>query len=337
MRWGEPISYIGARTGRRGRRPQDWSPAPLLAFLAALVAVAPPRVAAQEEQPTFKAEVKVVNVLATVRDKRGAFIRDLGKDEFSVLENGRAQAIRYFSRETDLPLTLGVMIDTSLSQKRVMEAERIASYSFLEHVLREKKDQVFIMQFDLSPILRQELTSSFLKLSEALERVDVPSMNDLRSQTGGGTMLYDAMLKASREIMQKQTGRKALIVLTDGVDTGSDATIMDAIEAAQRADTLIYSILFSDEGYYGIFSGGADGRAVLMRMSRETGGGFFEVSKKQSLDGIFAQIQEELRSQYNIGYESDQPVSVSEWRKLQVTTHRKGLAVQARGRYWAQR
>ena len=337
MRWGRAISHIRGRAGRRGRRPQDWSPAPLLAFLAALVAVAPPRVAAQEEQPTFKAEVKVVNVLATVRDKRGAFIRDLGKDEFSVLENGRAQAIRYFSRETDLPLTLGVMIDTSLSQKRVMEAERIASYSFLEHVLREKKDQVFIMQFDLSPILRQELTSSFLKLSEALERVDVPSMNDLRSQTGGGTMLYDAMLKASREIMQKQTGRKALIVLTDGVDTGSEATIMDAIEAAQRADTLIYSILFSDEGYYGIFSGGADGRAVLMRMSRETGGGFFEVSKKQSLDGIFAQIQEELRSQYNIGYESDQPVSVSEWRKLQVTTHRKGLAVQARGRYWAQR
>ena len=334
MRWGEPISYIGARTGRRGRRPQDWSPAPLLAFVVALV---PVLLAAQEEQPTFKAEVKVVNVLATVRDKRGAFIRDLGKDDFSVLENGRAQAIRYFSRETDLPLTLGVMIDTSLSQKRVMEAERIASYSFLEHVLREKKDQVFIMQFDLSPILRQELTSSFLKLSEALERVDVPSMNDLRSQTGGGTMLYDAMLKASTEIMQKQTGRKALIVLTDGVDTGSEATIMDAIEAAQRADTLIYSILFSDEGYYGIFSGGADGRAVLMRMSRETGGGFFEVSKKQSLDGIFAQIQEELRSQYNIGYESDQPVSVSEWRKLQVTTHRKGLAVQARGRYWAQR
>jgi len=285
----------------------------------------------------FKAEVKVVNVLATVRDKRGAFIRDLGKDDFSVLENGRPQTIRYFSRETDLPLTLGLMIDTSLSQKHVMEAERIASYSFLERVLREKKDQVFIMQFDLSPILRQELTSSFLKLSEALERVDVPSMNDLQSQTGGGTMLYDAMSKASGEIMRKQTGRKALIVLTDGVDTGSEATIADAIEAAQRADTLIYSILFSDEGYYGIFSGGADGRAVLMRMSRETGGGFFEVSKKQSLDNIFALIQEELRSQYNIGYESDQPVGVSEWRKLQVTTHRKGLAVQARGRYWAQR
>jgi len=302
-----------------------------------LTAVPSPRVAAQDEQPTFKAEVKVVSVLATVRNKKGAFIRDLTKDDFSVSENGRPQVIKYFSRQTDLPLTLGLMIDTSMSQKRVMEAERIASYSFLEQVLREKKDQVFIMQFDLSPILRQELTSSFLKLSEALQRVDTPSMNDLHSQTGGGTMLYDAMWKASREIMRNQTGRKALIVLTDGVDTGSEVGINDAIEAAQKSDTLIYAILFSDETYYGGFGGGPEGRNVLVRMSRETGGGFFEVSKRQSLDDIFTQLQEELRSQYNIGYESDQPVSISEFRKIQLTTHQKGLNVQSRNRYWAQR
>jgi len=311
-------------------------PCRLLALFVLPLVAQPPNVAAQDEQPTFKAEVKVVNVLATVRNKKGAFIRDLGKDDFAVVENGRPQTIRYFSRETDLPLTIGLMIDTSMSQKRVMEAERIASYTFLEQVLREKKDQVFIMQFDLSPILRQELTSSFLKLSEALQRVDTPNMNDLRSQTGGGTMLYDAMFKASREIMMNQTGRKALIVLSDGVDTGSEVPMMDAIEAAQKADTLIYSILFSDEGFYGVFGGG-DGRTVLMRMSRETGGGFFEVSKKESLDAIFTQLQEELRSQYNIGYVSDQPVSVSEFRKIQLTTHQKGLSVQARGRYWAQR
>jgi len=307
------------------------------AKLAMLLATVPALVAAQDEQPTFKSEVKVVNVLATVRNKKGAFVSDLGKDDFSVLENGRPQTIKYFSRQSDLPLTIGLMIDTSMSQKRVMEAERIASYTFLEQVLREKKDQVFVMQFDLSPILRQELTSSFLKLSEALQRVDTPNMNDLRSQTGGGTMLYDAMLKASREIMIKETGRKALIVLSDGVDTGSEASIVDSIEAAQKADTLIYSILFSDEGFYVIFSGEANGRNVLMRMSRETGGGFFEVSKKQSLDAIFAQLQEELRSQYNIGYVSDQPVSISEFRKIQLTTKQKGLVVQARSRYWAQR
>src|SRR5580698_7605122 len=216
-----------------------------------------------QEQPTFTTEVKVVNVLATVRDKKGAFVSDLGKDDFSVLENGHPQTIRYFSRQTDLPLTIGLMIDTSMSQKRVMETERIASYAFLEQVLREKKDQVFIMQFDLSPIMRQELTSSFLKLSEALQRVDTPNIGDLRSQTGGGTMLYDAMFKAAREIMQKETGRKALIVLSDGVDTGSEASVVDSIEAAQKADTLIYSILFSDESYYGGFAE-PDGRGVLM-------------------------------------------------------------------------
>jgi VWFA-related protein len=317
--------------GRPSARPYS-----RLTILAAL-AMQSQSLTAQDEQPTFKAEVKVVDVLATVRNKKGAFVRDLGKDDFSVSENGRAQTIRYFSRQTDLPLTLGLMIDTSLSQRRVMEAERIASYSFLEQVLREKKDQVFIMQFDLSPIMRQELTSSFLKLSDALQRVDTPGMNDLQSQTGGGTMLYDAMFKASREVMQHQTGRKALIVLSDGVDTGSEASIGETIEAAQKADTLIYSILFSDEGYYGILGGGADGRGALMRMSRETGGGFFEVSKRQSLDDIFTQLQEELRSQYNIGYVSDQPVSISEFRKIQLTTHQKGLSVQARGRYWAQR
>ena len=150
-------------------------------------------------------------------------------------------------------------------------------------------------------------------------------------------MLYDALVKASTGIMKNQVGpRKALIVLTDGVDTGSAATLPEAIESAQRAGTLIYSILFSDEGYYGIFGGG-DGRGVLARLSRETGGSLFEVSKKLSLDDIFTQLQEELRSQYNIGYVSDEPVSISEFRAIHLTTRRKGLAVQARNRYWAQR
>ncbi len=303
------------------------------ALLAGLLA-AP---AAAQDTATFTTEVKVVNVLAAVRDKRGTFIRDLDKDDFSLAENGRPQNIRYFSRETDLPLTLGLMIDTSTSQLRVMDAERAACYRFLDRVLRENKDQVFVMQFDLSPILRQELTGSLRKLNDALQRVDTPSMNDLVSQTGGGTMLYDAVLKASTGIMKNQNGqRKALIVMSDGVDTGSEATLADAIEAAQRAGTLIYSILFSDAGAYGMFGGG-DGRGALTRMSRETGGGFFEVTKKQSIDDIFAQLQEELRSQYNIGFVSDQPVSISEFRKLQLVTRRKGLVVQARSRYWAQR
>ncbi|MGA2589912.1 MAG: VWA domain-containing protein [Bryobacteraceae bacterium] len=306
-----------------------------LIFSAALVG-AHSVLRGQDEQPTFSTEIKVVNVLATVRDKKGQLIPSLSKDDFSVAENGRPQTIRYFARESDLPLTLGLLVDTSMSQRRVVEAERGASYRFLDRVVREKKDQVFLMQFDLSVMMRQDLTSSLRKLNEALTLVDTPTMNDLRAQTGGGTVLYDAVLKASMDIMRNQKGRKAVIVLTDGVDTGSETTLADSIAAAQRADTLVYSILFSDEGYYGIFGGG-DGKGVLMRMSRETGGGFFEVSKKQGLDQIFEQLEQELRSQYNIGYVSDAPVSISEFRKIRLTTKEKGLVVQARDRYWAQR
>ena len=228
------------------------------------------------------------------------------------------------------------MIDTSMSQQRVMDAERGASIRFLDQVLRPDKDHVFIVQFDMAVMMRQELTSSFKKLNDALVAVDTPSREELYHQLGGGTLLYDAVVKASKDVMQRQQGRKAVIVLTDGVDTGSDATLADAIEAAQRADTLVYSILFSDSGFYG-FIGGANGKGVLMRLSRETGGGFFEVSKKQSIEQIFALIQEELRSQYSLGYVSDQPVRISEFRKLALTTNQKDLVVRTRNRYWARR
>jgi VWFA-related protein len=167
----------------------------------------------------------VVNVLASVRNKKGAFIRDLGKDDFAVVENGRPQTIRYFSRETDLPLTIGLMIDTSMSQKRVMEAERIASYTFLEQVLREKKDQVFIMQFDLVAHPAAGVDFIFPEAERGAAASGYAQHERSASQTGGGTMLYDAMFKASKEIMMNQTGRKALIVLSDGVDTGSEASL----------------------------------------------------------------------------------------------------------------
>ncbi len=293
-------------------------------------------VAGQDDSATFSTEVKVVNVLATVRSKSGEFIRNLTKDDFALLENGRPQTLRYFSRETDLPLTLGLMVDTSLSQERVLDAERAASYRFLDQVLRERVDQVFIMQFDFAIQVRQQLTSQRRKLEETLALVDTPSRKELEVQRGGGTLLFDAVVKASQEIMLNQTNRKALIVLTDGVDMGSDATLENTIEAAQRADTLVYSILFSDSGYYGPFGGG-DGKKGLVRMSKETGGGFFEVSKKQNIEQIFNSIQDELRSQYNLGYVSSEPVRVSEFRSIQLTAKPKGLIVQARDRYWAKR
>jgi VWFA-related protein len=293
---------------------------------------------AQQDDVTFKTGVKVVNVLAAVRTKKGEYVTDLTKDDFAVLENGKPQTIRYFSRETDLPLTLGLMVDTSMSQQRVLEHERSACFHFLDQVLRPDKDKVFIMQFDMAVMMRQELTGSRNKLDEVLSVVDTPTRQELQLQQGGGTLLYDAMYKAARDVMANQLNRKALIVMTDGVDTGSESSLAAAIEAAQRTDTLIYSIEFSDEGYYGGFPGmGPDGRGVLQRMAKDTGGSYYAVTKKRSIDQIFDAIQTELRSQYSIGYVSDEPVRISEFRKLQLTTNRKGLSLQYRDRYWAQR
>jgi VWFA-related protein len=287
----------------------------------------------QPDEATFSTEVKVVNILATVRTKPGQLVTDLTKEDFSLAENRRPEDIRYFSRESDLPLTIGLLVDTSMSQKRVLESERSASFQFVDQVLREGKDQVFVTQFDMAVMTRQKPTSSRRDLEESLPYVDTPSKNELEAQRGGGTLLFDAVVKASREIMSGQRNRKALIILSDGGDNGSDETLASAIEAAQRADTLIYSILFADSAY----SGGFDGKTAMVRLAKETGGSFFEVSKKLSIGQIYGIIEQELRSQYNLGFVSDQPVRVSEFRTLQLTAKRKDLIVQARDRYWAQR
>ncbi len=218
------------------------------------------RLARGQDQPVFSTDVKVVNVLATVRNKTGSLIGTLSQDDFSLSEQGRPQTIRYFSRETDLPLTLGLMVDTSGSQRKVLDAERGASLRFLDQVVRPDKDKVFIMQFDSAVQLRQALTNSVGKLDDALAYVDSETMRQVRMQGGGGTLLYDAVARASNDVMKKLTGRKALIVLSDGVDFGSYGTLKDAIEAALRADTLIYSILYSDPGAYGLFGGGGEGK-----------------------------------------------------------------------------
>ncbi len=202
-----------------------------------------------QQQPTFSTEVKVVNIFATVRDKNRQIVRNLTKNDFTVLENGRPESIRYFSQESDLPLTVGLLVDTSFSQGRVLEDERGASYRFLDQVLRENKDKAVIVQFDQAVVIRQGLTGSHKELQDTLALLDLPSAQ--QAANGSGTLLYDAVRTASIQVMRQRQGRKAFIVLTDGVDEGSEVTLTDAIEAAQRADTLVYSILFSDASYYG--------------------------------------------------------------------------------------
>ena len=305
-------------------------------FLLSTASLLCARLALGQDEPTFSTDVKVVNVLATVRTKKNEIVRDLTKDDFLLSENGRLQTIRYFSRESELPLTVGLMIDTSMSQQRVLESERSASFRFLDQVLRESKDKLFVMQFDMAVQLRQPLTSSRKDLEEILPYVDTPTRRELGLQNGGGTLLYDAIVQASNSVLKNQRNRKAMIVLSDGGENGSTATLTDAIEAAQRADTLIYSILFADRGFLGPgLAFGPEGRGILMRLSKETGASFFEVSKKQGIEQIYETIQEELRSQYNLGFISDQPGEISEFRALKLTTKQKGLIVQSRERYWA--
>jgi VWFA-related protein len=319
---------------------------------------------AQEQQPKISVQVKVVNVLATVRDKHGKIIPDLTKDDFVLEEDTHPQTITYFSRETDLPLTLGLLVDTSLSQRRVLEQERNASYSFLDQMLREK-DLAFVIHFDREVELLQDLTSSHKKLETALKELDEPSFSNKGgnsggsrgSHDGGGTLLYDAVYLASNEEMKKQQGRKALIILSDGVDHGSKESLSTAIESAQRADTVVYSILFSDQesfgdhGNFGGFGGmgrhggmgrdgsgypqheHVDGKKILERISEETGGRLYEVSKKLPIDEIYSQIEEELRNQYSLGY-TPAADSGPGYHKIHLTTKQKDQSVQTRQGYY---
>jgi VWFA-related protein len=276
------------------------------------------------QEATFSSDVKIVSVLATVRTKTGEIVQDLTKDEFLVSEAGRPQKIRYFSRETDLPLVLGLLVDTSGSQRNVLGEEQEASYRFLDKVLREDVDRTFVVHFDYRAEVLQNMTISKLMLQKALDRLNVNGR--------GGTTLYDAVYLCSNLVTKKETGRKALIVLTDGEDNGSRTTLEDAIAAAQRADTLVYSILFEDPRATGRRFG-PDGKSVLRKLSKETGGGFFEVSRKRPLDAIYGQLQEELRNQYSFGYTPADSAGKG-FRPIKVETVRKGLVVQARSGYY---
>jgi VWFA-related protein len=346
----------------------------------------------QKTEPvtTMSVKVNVVNVLATVRDKHGKIVHTLGKDDFTISEDGRPQTIHYFTRESDLPLTLGLMVDTSLSQRRVLDQERSASHGFLDQMVRADKDKAFVIHFDREVELLQDLTNSNEKLEAALGKLTTPQPRFTRTNggdpngqggdrdgddsraagrgqgphhMGGGTLLYDAIYLASDELMKKQQGRKALIVLSDGVDRGSKESMETAIATAQKADTTVYSILYKDDEAYGERRGGfgmggpwggggpmgrragggprypqesrSDGKKILTRISRETGGRMFEVSKKLTVDQIYAQIEEELRNQYSLGYTPDRTNAAGGYHKIQLVAKGKDLVVQTRDGYYA--
>ena len=337
--------------------------------------------------------MKVVTLPVTVRDKHNQIVKGLTKEDFTLTEDGHPQVIKYFNLDTNLPLTLGLLVDSSMSQRSVLDQEKTASKAFLDQMLTVDKDKAFVIHFDREVELLEDLTASRDKLKAAVDQIQVGSPqadNDSsgdsgggrRGMRGGGTQLYDAVYLASNELMKKQQGRKALIILTDGVDRGSKETLNTAIEAAQRADTEVYSIYFKGErggggggenrggnGYPGMgrhggmggggypgggggYPGGGggyprggggqsepreDGKKILAQISGETGGRLFEVSKKETVDQIYATIEDELRSQYVLGYTPDKTNSGPGYHKVALTTNQKDVTVQTRAGYYADR
>ena len=298
---------------------------------------------AQDDTTTLKVEVNLVNILFNVRDKKGGLVGSLNKDDFKVFEDGKEQEVKYFNRETDLPLTIGLLIDVSASQMNLIEIEKNAAYQFFGSVLR-KQDLAFLISFGEESELLQDYTNSPKLLRAGLEGLHVssggggfgpgplPTISQPR-----GTVLYDAVYVASADELKGQVGRKVLVLITDGEDEGSKYKISQAIEAAQKADAIIYGFYYVDRAFYMghgmVFGGSSD--SALRQMSEDTGGHVFHVDRKMTLQDAFTELQEEMRSQYAIGYTPTNPAKDGTFRKLEVRTSNKDWKVQARKGYYA--
>jgi VWFA-related protein len=344
---------------------------------------------APEPPPTISVKVKEVNLLAVVRDKKGQPVNSLDKKDFVLEQDGRAQVITQFARESDHPLTIGVLADTGPGQRKALADERKAGTDFVNH-LREDRDKAFVLHFDKEVELLQDVTGSHDKLAKGIDAI---SVGEQKSSSGngrrrdapdpdhpryffGGAMLYDAVYLSSDEVLKPVKGRKALVLFSDGVDRESRTSLTNAIAAAQRADTLVYCVYVASEreqeegnpgggrrgggggGYPGgsPFPGGGypgggggrgggrrpepprenktDGKKVLQQIARETGGRYFELSKKLTASDIYNQISEELKHQYSLSYTPDK-VEVG-YHKLHLTTKTGELTVQTREGFYAE-
>jgi VWFA-related protein len=281
--------------------------------------------------------VNLVNVLVTVKDKHGALIPNLTKDHFELFEEGKPQTIKYFSTQNDVPITLGLLIDSSKSMERTLPEEKVVAGGFLQKVL-SSKDLAFVISFDITVDLLQDLTSDMHSLRTGLDKARIntntaglaPMGNPGPVPTGAGqnkgTLLFDAVYLAADEVLSRQVGRKAMIVLTDGDDVGSKLRLKDAIEAALRADTVAYVLLITDPMYpsnYGDMS----------KLAEQTGGRLITVSRPDRLDKAFSEIAAELRSQYLLGFTPTNEVNDGKFRRIEVKS-KDGYKIQARKGYY---
>jgi VWFA-related protein len=305
-----------------------------------------------DDQPvaTFKIESSLVDMFFTVKDKSGQLIPHLNKDNCTVEEDKQPQKWRNFAAETDLPLTLGILLDTSGSQEYVLPLEEDAGSTFLDEVLR-KKDEAFLLSFDVDVDLLQDYTNNAHQLAKAMRKAQIntaggngssgiPGLGGGTVPTVGqpkGTLLYDAIYLAANEKLSQETGRKAMIILTDGEDQGSRTKIQDAVAAAQRSNAIIYVILIADTGFYGGFNMGYSGYSAAKKLSEETGGRLINVGNNaKKLEAAFQQIQDELRTQYVGTYTSSNGKMDGSFRHVAVSCG-EGTHVQVRKGYFAPR
>src|SRR5271165_4044227 len=296
---------------------------------------------------TLKVNVNVVQLFFNVKDKKGALIPNLTKDDFQILEDGKPQTIKYFAAESNLPLTLGILIDSSGSQRNVLDMEKEVGGAFLRQILTDK-DEAYVIDFNIDAELVQDYTRDVHRLQAALNKVKINSgvtMPTLPGAGGGpvptapgsqkGTVLYDAVYLSAHDMLAKEVGRKAMVLLTDGEDEGSQLKIKDAVEAAQKADSIVYVLLCADRGFYGSFGMGYSGEGEMRKLTEATGGRVINVGNKfDKLKEAFDQIAAELRSQYNIGYTPTNNVQDGSYRKLEIK-NKQGYKIQTRAGYYA--
>ena len=304
-----------------------------------------------EEAPaaTLKVNVNLVSLYFTVRDKHNGLVSTLTKKDCNILEDKQQQTIKNFSSEADLPLTLGILLDTSGSQENVLPLEQQAGGNFLRSILRQK-DEAFLVTFDVGVNLEQDFTNNANQIIRAMDKAEintaggngaagVPGIGQGPFPTQGtpkGTLLYDAVAQVSNDKLRTETGRKALILLTDGEDQGSVTKPNQAIEAAQKANAIIYVILIADRPFYGYRTFGYSGDMQMRKLTEETGGRVINVGNNgKKMEDAFAQIEAELRTQYLASYTPTNIKLDGGYRKLDVSCQGDGLKVQTRKGYYA--
>jgi VWFA-related protein len=315
------------------------------------VSTAPDTTQQDDQLPatTLKVNVNLVSLYFSVRDKHNGLVSTLTKQDCTILEDKAPQTIKNWSAEADQPLTLGILLDTSGSQQNVLPLEQQTGSAFLRRVLRSK-DEAFLVSFDVDVDLLSDYTSNPNQLERAMNKAEintaggngaggVPGIGQGPVPTQGapkGTLLYDAVYLAANDKLRSENGRKAMILLTDGGDQGSRKRLQDAIEAAQKANAIIYVILIADRGFYGFSGFGYNGPAEMKRLSEQTGGRMIDVGNNgPKLEAAFKQIEDELRTQYVASYTPTDTRLDGTYRKLDIECKGDGLKVQSRKGYYA--